>query len=294
MEHIPDSAALAAAIPNVSDVAFVAAGGFKAVYSAQVGGERQALKVFYVPPDAEGQEGMRSQLLARLMREIRVLEECPNPGLVKLGALPPQQAIVAEHEYVAYSEELLNGRDLTHFVGAGTPPDLGELVSLALTLVSVVKDLWQAGYVHRDTKQGNIVRTGAAERPFIVLDLGSAFKMYGTQLTAEGKTLGTRLYMPPELFAPNYKQVIDFRSDLYSIGVTVYEYAAGLHPLVRQPEDDFTTVYRILKQKPEALELLRPDLPVAFCRLVDRCMRKIPALRFSDLGALMRELEAMQ
>ena len=294
MEHIPDSVALAEAIAGVSDVEFAAAGGFKAMFRAQVAGELQALKVVYLPRDDETEEGAREQLLARLLREIKVLGECQSPGLVKLGVVPSQCVTIAGLEYLLYSEEFLPGGDLTACIGGRDRPELRELVSLALTLVGVIRDLWEAGYVHRDIKPGNVVRTGEPDRPFVVLDLGIAFKMYGTQLTAEGRTLGTRLYMPPELFAPNYKQVIDFRSDLYSAGVTLYEYATGHHPLVRQPEDDFTTVYRILKQRPEPLELLRPDVPAAFCRNVDRCMRKQPALRFSDLGVMERELEAMR
>jgi len=294
MDHIPDESALGAAVAGATDVAFVDAGGFKAVFRARLHGNEQALKAVYVPRDDETEEGTRAQLLARLKREIQVLAECAHPGLVKLGVLRPEHVTIAGNEYIVYSEELIPGTSLKSALGSGVRPDLRELVSLALTLVGVVEDIWEAGYVHRDIKPGNVIRTGEPARPFVVLDLGIAFKMYGTQLTAEGRTLGTRLYMPPELFAPNYKQVIDFRSDLYSAGVTLYEYASGLHPLVHRPEDEMTTVYRILRQRPEPLSALRHDLPVPFCRVVDRCMRKKPALRFSDLAELAHDLEAMR
>jgi serine/threonine-protein kinase len=99
--------------------------------------------------------------------------------------------------------------------------------------------------------------------------------------------------MAPELFQPQYKDVLDIRSDIYSAGVTVFEYAAGEHPFHRPGESDYTTVYRILHQQPAKLAALRGDLPVPFCQLVDRCFKRRPALRYSNPAAVLRELEAM-
>ena len=57
-----------------------------------------------------------------------------------------------------------------------------------------------------------------------------------------------------------------------------------------QPQNDYATMYRIFHVQPDKLEILRPDLPLKFCRIVDRCIRKKPALRYARLGLLRKEL----
>lgn len=97
--------------------------------------------------------------------------------------------------------------------------------------------------------------------------------------------------MAPELFRPNYKDVLDIRSDIYSAGVTIFEFATCEHPLARRGENQYATLYRIQHQMPPKLETLREDLPDFFCRMIDRCIKKTPALRFRDPQAFLSELE---
>lgn len=131
------------------------------------------------------------------------------------------------------------------------------------------------------------------ERPFVVLDLGIAFKVGGTELTPPGGgPLGTPLYMAPELFRPNYKDTLDIRADIYSSGVTIFEFAVGTHPLARRDEDAYTTMYRILHQRPAKLHSLRPDLPAWFCEIIDRCIKKTPALRFREPKVFLQHMES--
>jgi serine/threonine-protein kinase len=294
VEHIPDTQALAAAVPLAQGVAFVAAGGFKAMYRAVVDGRPEAVKAVYLPPDVDDSADERAQLLARLTREIGILRESASPFVVKLGRISPTQVTVAGHQYLVYSEELLPGRSVRDEIRFASRPGMDDLQALAVALVSVVRDLAVGGHIHRDIKPDNVIKTGLPARPFVVLDLGIAFKVAGTQLTGKGGPPGTPLYMAPELFNPEYKQVLDYRSDLYSAGITLYEYAAGKHPLARRDEDLYTTLYRILRQRPAALASHRPDLPGTLCHIVDRCIRKQPALRYSDLGALLASLEAIR
>jgi len=119
--------------------------------------------------------------------------------------------------------------------------------------------------------------------------------LHGADLTARGGgPPGTLLYMAPELFRPDYKEALDIRSDIYSAGVTLFEYAAGVHPLARTGEEAYTTVYRILRQAPPKLGSLRQDLPERLCQAIDRSIKKMPALRYRNPQAFLNELEALR
>jgi len=290
MDQIPSPDDLRSAIPDLGEIEFIASGGFKAVFRAELSGRREALKVVLLPPGEE--EGAREQILARVQREIEVLGMCQTPYLVKLGSLQAMTFTASGHEYLAYSEEFLPGDPVIDLIKKGLQPSFETVVSLSRCLMEALTEIMRLGHIHRDVKPHNVIATEVAERPFVVLDLGIAFKLQGTELTAPGAgPPGTALYMAPELFRPNYKDVLDIRSDIYSAGISVFEFAAGVHPLARRGEDIHTTIYRILKQTPPKLETLRPDLPDWFCRMIDRCIKKTPALRFRDPQAFLSELE---
>jgi serine/threonine protein kinase len=289
MDHIPSPEELLVALPQLGAAEFVTSGGFKAVFRAELSGQCEALKIVLLPHD---EEGAREQIVARVEREINVLRRCQTMYLVKLGSLETTTFAASGHEYLAYSEEFLPGQPVRESIKAGLRPSFDTIVSLTGCLMEALSEVANIGHIHRDVKPDNMMDTQLADRRFVVLDLGIAFKLHGTELTAQGAgPPGTLLYMAPELFRPNYKDVLDIRSDIYSAGVTIFEYATGVHPLARRGEDVHTTVYRILKQTPPKLETLRTDLPDWFCRMIDRCIKKTPALRFRDPQAVLNELE---
>lgn len=291
MEHKPSIEQIRSACPALTDLEFLGEGGFKAVYRATIQGRTEAVKVIYIPPEAE-ENGTRQEVIARVRREIDALGCCRTNRLVALGSLALEVLVIESREYLIYSEELLPGESLRRRVQ--DTPGREALISLMRCLMEALQAIEQSGHIHRDIKPDNVMVTGLPDRPFVVLDLGIAFKMRGTELTARGAgPPGTVIYMAPELFQPQYKDVLDIRSDIYSAGVTVFEYASGQHPFYRRAERDYTTVYRILNQPPVRLKDLRGDLPEPFCRMVDRCFRRLPALRYPNPTAVLRELEAM-
>lgn len=253
---------------------------------------QEAIKAVYVPPaGSEDDDAVRAQLIARAEREIEALGACVSPALVKLGSLSPQLFSIEGHDYLIYSEELLPGRPLTDWIGRDPRPSLVELTMVFRALIDLIRDLSGSGYLHRDIKPANIMGTGLPHRPFVVLDLGIAFKMHGTELTQGGGPPGTLLFMAPELLKPNYKDAMDFRCDLYAAGLTIYVLAAGLHPYAKRPEHEYATAYRIMVQRPTPLQELRPDLPRAFCSIIDRCIRKKPALRYARIELVENALK---
>ena len=293
MQNKPEATALAQAIPEAKNVEFLAEGGFKAVYKAEISGSKEALKTIFLPEEVDQPEA-RAEIGARVTREIEALRMLTSPYVVKLGSLSPRARQLSGHEYLVYSEEFLEGSTVLDRLQSGHRPDFRECRALFRCLLKVIAELKANNLIHRDINPRNIVKVGSDERPFVVLDLGVAFKLYSTPITLNpNMRQGTLPYMAPEMFQPRFREMLDYRSDLYSAAVTVYEYAAGTHPIARRGEDDFTTMYRIARMKPAPLAQHRSDLSASFCRIVDQMIRKKPALRPSNIGVLLKQLEVV-
>jgi len=293
MQNRPDLEGLIEVFPDIQEIVFCAEGGFKAVYKAKIANIYEALKVIYVPREEEDKD-IRDEIVARVKREINSLATCKCPYLVKLGSMQPQLYIIGEHEYIVYTEEYLDGHTLLEMIKAGHRPDLEECKMLFRCLLETIKEFKAMDLIHRDIKPGNIINLEIQDRPYVILDLGIAFKLHSTAITINpDMRQGTLPYMAPEMFNPQFREHIDFRSDLYSAAVTAYEYAAGVHPIARRGEDDFTTIYRIAHVRPLSLKGHRPDLSPEFCNIIDAMIRKKPALRPSNIENLNTKLEAI-
>ena len=101
----------------------------------------------------------------------------------------------------------------------------------------------------------------------------------------------TLRYLAPEMMLPDFRERLDFRTDLYTTGMTIFEYAAGRHPLAKDRDDLMRTISRALHQPPAPLNQYRTDLPDSFCKLVDGLLKKKPALRPANLAMLFHKLE---
>jgi serine/threonine protein kinase len=278
-----------------------AAGGFKSVYAAVVKGKREALKVLGInritDPGADPDlvDAYCKEQIARVLREVEALSKCRLPELVKLGAIPPVEFDVNNEKYVAYTEEFIGGKDLWHLIKQHEPlPALDELIQLFRSLLKCVRELWRQGLVHRDIKPANVMKTTDRRRPFVLLDLGIAYAVYEPSVTVKPDYRlppATLRYLAPEMMQHDFRERLDFRTDLYTTGMTVFEYAAGRHPLAKDADDLMRTISRALHQQPAPLSKYRPDLPGTFCDVVDSLLKKKPALRPANLEMLFKKLE---
>jgi serine/threonine-protein kinase len=293
MEHIPDINRLKSELEKIKNLTFVTQGGFKAVYKGTYRGETEAIKVVWIPRDSNG-EDLRDEIVGRVSREIEALRKIETPFIVRLGTFQPQLFKIGEYEYLIYSEEFLDGESLRSKLQQNHTPDITELKALAVSLFEAIRILKGHDIIHRDIKPDNIIALQDNARPFVILDLGIAFKLHGSALTRHPMYRpGTLPYMAPEMFNPHFRDTLDYRSDLYSAGVTIYEYASGKHPIAKRGEDDYTTMYRIVKVAPAPLSSHRPDIPPKFCRIVDQLIKKLPALRPSVINALSKQMEEL-
>jgi eukaryotic-like serine/threonine-protein kinase len=210
--------------------------------------------------------------------------------------LRPVRVSIGQREFVAYSEEFLDGPNLAQLIkearSSSALPDEGELRTLMKAGLRAIQELWKHSYIHRDIKPLNVIKLDQPERPFVLLDLGIAFSVVETSLTPNPAHMpGTIPYMAPEMFAADFRQNVDYKSDLYSLGVTVFQYASHQHPILERPENEFQTVSRLLRERAKPLQRLCPALSQRFCQIIDQMLRKQPALRPSNISALLAQLE---
>jgi eukaryotic-like serine/threonine-protein kinase len=294
----PELKDVKAAFPSIKDIVYLDVGGYKAVYKIALGSKTEALKIIEMHTTAgasqEEKEKERTELRARIHREVSVLAEINIPELVKLGEIKLAPINVGSKEYLAYSEEFVAGKDLMKLINAkGDLPDENDLRLLLLALLKAIRVLWSKGIIHRDIKPANIMKTNDPKRPFILMDLGIAFVVDETGITSNTAAIpATIKYIAPEMLFRGFRNTIDWRSDLYSAGLSVYEYAAFKHPLARGSDDPGTTLYNALKKTPKYLKELRQDLNGKFCALIDQMLKKKQALRPPNIELLIKNLEA--
>ena len=233
----------------------------------------------------------------RLRSEARAASALNHPNICTIfdiGEVDGQPFIVME---------LLNGEPVRDRITRG-PLRLHQLVDIGIQVADALHSAHTEGIIHRDVKPGNIFVTERG--PVKLLDFGLAkvtpnfhrarTTMATAQVTGAGLTLGTISYMSPEQAAGDD---LDGRTDIFSLGATLYECATGQHPF---PGRTSTAMLAgILNKTPIAPIVLNPELPVRLQEIIQNCLEKDRELRYqsaadlrADLKRLRRELESGQ
>ena len=200
---VPNDGDLQRALPQIQNIALLDTGGFKAVYRVTLGGRTEALKLIQIPASdgSADAEAFKREMIGRVRREVEALGCCAGPEIVKLGTLPLTPLAINTIDYVAYSEEFLDGSDLWKLLTSGAAkPTEQELRLLFVTLLKAIRDVWALGYVHRDIKPKNVMKLNDPARQFVLLDFGIAYSVQETGLTAKATgrmPLATYRYLQP-------------------------------------------------------------------------------------------------
>jgi hypothetical protein len=174
--------------------------------------------------------------------------------------------------------ECLEGRTLADLIAAERRLDPARAARLFVQVCDALHYAHARGVVHRDIKPGNIVVVPGDVAK--VTDFGIA-RVTGSTMTQTGAVLGTPAYMAPEQLRG---QVPDGRSDLFAVGVSLYEALAGTNPF--QAEELAAVLYRVVHEAPAPLSELGPTIPPRLAAAVERAMAKAPAERHATAGEL--------
>lgn len=212
----------------------------------------------------------RADLVERFLREIKVVAALEHPGIASLRtALRVNDQILMIMEYV-------EGSSLHSLMLQGTI-DTPRAVRFIQQVLDALAFAHSRGVVHRDIKPSNILV--APNDTIKLTDFGIASRTGDPRLTGEGVALGSLFYMSPEQMKA---EAVDARSDLYSVGVTLYEMVTG------QPPVQGTSFYSILKAhlegKPRPATELAPHIPPELSRIISKSLEKLPEARFQTAG----------
>ncbi len=267
-------------------VAKIGEGGMGQVYVAEDErlGRRVALKV--LPARMAGDP----ERLERFHREARAVAALNHPNIVTLHS-------IEETEGVHFlTMELVVGATLTRKISSRGMP-LSELFALAIPVADALAAAHEQGITHRDLKPDNVMVDGGGRVK--ILDFGLAKLIHGpagensatltATLTQAGHILGTVPYMSPE-------QVLgkpaDARSDIFSLGVMLYQMATGRRPF--EGEAQAEVISAILRDTPDSVDELRGELPHHLGRIVRHCLEKDPEHRYQSALDVRNELADLQ
>lgn len=200
----------------------------------------------------------------RFRREARAAARLSHPAIVHIYEL------VEGDGGLAIVMEYVEGRTLADLTADGLP-EPALVVRLAHDVAEGLAAAHAAGLVHRDLKAENVVVT--ADGRAKILDFGLAKPVLADEseesLTAHGAVIGTFHSMSPEQASGGE---VDARSDLFSLGVLLYEMLTGRSPF--RGSNSLDTLRRVIAHQPPSISALRPDLPGSLCNLIERLLAK--------------------
>jgi eukaryotic-like serine/threonine-protein kinase len=274
-------------IASYEIIAPLGAGGMGEVYRARDTrlGRDVALKVL---PEVFARDGER---LARFEREARAVAALNHPNIVVLYSIEESAGLRF------LTMELVDGQPLDRAMDAGGMA-VPRLLEVAIALADALAAAHDHGVVHRDLKPANLMLT--RDGRLKVLDFGLA-KLTATgdagdsraatalTLSSPGRVIGTAAYMAPEQVRG---EPSDSRTDLFALGIVLYELATGRRPFGGHTAADIGS--SILRDTPIGIAHLRGDLPSDLARIVDRCLAKEPHARFQTALDVSTELRRLQ
>jgi eukaryotic-like serine/threonine-protein kinase len=255
--------------------ALVGHGGMSSVYKARDSllERNVALKILHEQYNGD------DDFVERFKREARAVAQLQHPNIVTVidrGEANDRQFIVFEY---------IDGENLKELVVRKGRLDVREALEIAAEVARGLAFAHSQGLVHRDVKPQNVLLNGDG-RPKVT-DFGIARSLDVDGMTQTGTVLGTSNYIAPEQASG---QPVDTQSDVYALGVVLYEMLAGEVPF---PGESFVVVaMKHVHEPPPSLLEVRRDVPPRVADAVDRALEKDPEQRFPSMDEFASELEA--
>jgi serine/threonine protein kinase len=176
----------------------------------------------------------------------------------------------------------IEGQSIKDKIQSG-PMRLQEVVNLGIDISRGLQEAHEKGIIHRDIKSANVMvnRKGQGK----ITDFGLAKLVGGSQLTKTGTSMGTAAYMSPEQVRG---ESVDHRSDIWSLGVILYEMVTGRLPF--KGDNEHSVTHQIIHEDADPLTALRTGVPMELERIVAKCLKKDPSDRYQHVDDVQVDL----
>jgi non-specific serine/threonine protein kinase len=232
--------------------------------------------------------------LERFRREAKAVAAINHPNIVTI------HSIESTENTHFLTMELVEGESLDRMIPPGGMP-LAKVFEIAVPLADALSSAHERGIVHRDLKPANVMITG--ESRIKVLDFGlaklvedpdaetgePALTAIPTELTAEGMVMGTAPYMSPEQVEG---RAMDHRTDIFSLGIVLYEMATGRRPFAG--DTSAALISSILRDSPPTVTEINESLPRHLARIIQHCLEKDPEARYQSAKDVRNELKSLR
>ena len=248
-------------------------GGMGTVYKAEDTKLHRLVALKFLSSEQFGSEDDRVQLL----REARAAAAIHHPNVCTIFDVQE----VGDQEFLVM--EFIEGGSLRTAIDAG-PLEFPKAIKIVIQVAEGLRAAHKKGISHRDIKPENIMITtdGIAK----IADFGLARKIE-QKVDSELSTIsGTVAYMSPEQLQG---QPVDQSTDIWSLGIVLYEMITGQRPFLSKYHEALT--YEITYEKQRPASAVRSDVPDILEKIIDRCLEKVPAVRFPDAEKLIEELQ---
>ncbi len=254
----------------------IGAGGMGEVYLAEDQKLGREVAIKFLPLHMTYNESFK----ARFSREAQAVARLNHPNVVTIYE-------VGEHKGRPYFiMEFVGGQTVNELIRSGST-SIDRAIELMMDLCAGLSEAHQSGIFHRDIKPTNILLTKSGNAKLV--DFGLATRAGTEKLTATGSRLGTAGYMSPEQVKG---EAVDHRSDIFSLGVVLYEMLAGRRPF--QKESEVATDHAIVHEAPEPVARFKTDVPDELQRIVEKALEKDPGMRYQHVDDMLADLKRLK
>lgn len=247
-------------------------GGMGIVYKAEdLNLKRTVALKFVVPRILRKKEDKE-----RFLREAQTAASLNHPHICTIYHIDE----VGDNTFIVM--EYIEGQSLKEIIGKG-PLEPEKALDFAIQIAEGLEEAHEKNIVHRDIKSSNIMVTSKAQAK--IMDFGLAKIVSKSQLTETALIMGTVAYMSPEQACGD---AIDHRSDIWSLGIVLYEMLSAHVPF--QEEHEQLILHSILNKYHEPITDLRSNIPYELERILDKCLEKDPTERYQRADELLMDL----
>jgi len=254
----------------------VGRGGMGVVYKAEDTRLKRTVALKLLPPELTQHNHARE----RFIREAQAAAALDHPNICTVHEIDEAEG------KTFISMAYIQGLSLRKRIERG-PLDSDEVLELALQIAEGLEEAHSKGIVHRDIKSANIMVTEKGQAK--IMDFGLAKVTGDPLMTQEGAAIGTAAYMSPEQARG---EPVDFRSDIWSFGVVLYEMLTGYLPF--QGKDEASFLYAIVHEQPKSLKDLNSEIADEWQKIIGFALAKKPESRYQSVSEMLKDLRQYQ